>query len=225
MKTLKHLFTALLLMVATVAMAHDFEVGGIYYRILSEEEKTVEVTFRGNSSSSYSYTGSVDIPSMVTYNNVAYSVTSIGYIAFRDCTSFTSIKIPNSVTSIGASAFYGCTSLTSVTIPNSVTSIEDSAFNGCTELTSIEIPNSVTSIGYNAFYGTAWLNNQSDEVIYAGKVLYKYKGTISENTSITINEGTLGIADYAFNDCTSLTSVTIPNSVTNIGYSAFYKCI
>ena len=54
MKILKHLLTALLLMVATVAMAHDFEVGGIYYDILSEEEKTVEVTYRGYSYSNYS---------------------------------------------------------------------------------------------------------------------------------------------------------------------------
>ena len=112
MKTLKHLFTALLLMVATATMAHDFEVGGIYYRILSEEKKTVEVTFRGNSFSfgSYSneYTGSVDIPSSVISNGITYAVTSIRDYAFHGCYGLTSITIPNSVTSIGDYTFYNC---------------------------------------------------------------------------------------------------------------------
>ena len=123
-------------MVATVAMAHDFEVGGIYYSILSEEEKTVEVTYRGNYYNSYSneYTGSVDIPSMVTYNDLTYSVTSIGYGAFSYCSRLTSVTISNSVTCIGECAFYGCSGLTSVTIPNSVTSIGSDAFYKCSNL-------------------------------------------------------------------------------------------
>ena len=225
MKTLKHLFTALLLMVATVAMAHDFEVGGIYYDILSEEKKTVEVTYRGNYSSySNEYTGSVDIPSSVISNGITYAVTSIGDYAFDDCSGLTSITIPNSVTSIGWSAFEDCTGLTSVTIPNSVTSIGYSAFYGCSGLTSVTIPNSVTSIGDYAFSGTAWLNNQPDGVIYAGKVLYTYKGTMPENTNISIKEGTLGIAGYAFSGCSGLTSITIGNSVTSIGDYAFGYC-
>ena len=81
------------------------------------------------------------------------SVTSIGYSAFEDCTSLTSIEIPNSVRSIGSDAFRGCTSLTSIEIPNSVRSIGLDAFNGCTSLTSIEIPNSVTTMGNYAFRG------------------------------------------------------------------------
>ena len=190
-------------MVATVAMAHDFEVGGIYYSILSEEEKTVEVTYGGGSYSSYDneYTGSVDIPSMVTYNDLTYSVTSIGYGAFSFCSRLTSVTISNSVTCIGECAFYGCSGLTSITIPNSV-----------------------TSIGESAFEGTAWYNNLPDGVVYAGKVLYTYKGTMPENTNISIKEGTLGISGGAFRDCSGLTSVTIGNSVTSIGDYAFYGC-
>ena len=88
--------------------------------------------------------------------------------------------------------------MTSITIPNSVTSIGEVAFNGCTSLTSITIPDSVTSIGYDAFYNTSWYNSQPDGVVYAGKVLYKYKGTRPENTSIMISEGTKSITDHAF---------------------------
>ena len=106
----------------------------------------------------------------------------------------------------------------------SVTSIGGWAFYGCSGLTEVTIPNSVTWIGPSAFDGTAWYNNQPDGLVYAGKVAYKYKGTMPGSTSVSIKEGTLGINSEAFKDCLGLTSVTIPNSVTTIGYQAFYGC-
>ena len=72
-------------------------------------------------SGSKKYVGSVVIPESVAYDDVTYSVTTIGNSAFAYCTGLTSITIPNSVTAIGNSAFNSCNSLTSVTIPNSVT--------------------------------------------------------------------------------------------------------
>lgn len=76
----------------------------------------------------------------------ANSVAEIGYSAFYNCSSLTSITIPNSVESIGGDAFYGCTSLTSFIIPDSVMSVGERAFFSCRGLTSVVIPNSVTSI-------------------------------------------------------------------------------
>ena len=152
------------------------------------------------------------------------SVTTIGNAIFQKCTGLTSVTIPNSVTTIGENTFYGCTVLSSVTIPNSVTTIGESAFNGCSSLNSIFIPNSVAYIGHNAFAGTAWLNNQPNGMVYASKVVYKYKGTMPENTNIVLEDGTLGITDYALSGCNGLKTITIPNSVIFIGVEAFSGC-
>ena len=152
------------------------------------------------------------------------NVTSIGKRAFDGCRNLTSITIPDSVTSIGDQAFDGCTGLTNITIPNSVTDIGEWTFYGCTGLTSVRIPDTVTSIGSNAFIGTAWYNNKPDGLVYAGKVVYKYKGTLAENSSITLREDTLGIASCAFKDCSGLKNITIPDRVTRIGDYAFTGC-
>ena len=192
---------AMMLGVALPTLAHHFEVNGIYYNILDQSVKTVAVTYNGSYFSN-SYTGSVTIPSSVTYNGTTYSVTKIDDYAFYYCTGLTEVNIPNSVTSIGYEAFYNCTGLTSVN----------------------NIPNSVTEIGSYAFRGTAWYNNQADGIVYINNVLYEYKGTMPEGTSILIKDGTVSISSYAFYGCTGLISVNIPNSVTEIGSYAFYGC-
>ena len=167
------------------------------------------------------FSGCTSLASMTIPN----SVTSIEGWAFGNCTSLTSITIPNSVTSIGYCAFSGCTSLVSITFPSSVTSIEYGAFSDCTSLASITIPDSVTSIVASAFVNTAYYNDESNwknGALYIGNYLIGAKDTLSGSNSI--KPGTKVIADSAFSRCISLTSITIPKSVTSIGGGAFYQC-
>lgn len=87
----------------------DFSVDGFYYNVLSEEDMTVEVTFQGNTYSSYAneYAGDIVIPQTVTYADKTFTVTAIGESAFRGCTRITSLTIPANVTSIGNNALDG----------------------------------------------------------------------------------------------------------------------
>ena len=196
----------------------------------------------------------------LTSVNIPNSVTSIGYATFSFCRSLTSVTIPNNVTSIGGYAFSGCSGLTSVTIPNSVTSIGGSAFEGCSGLTSVTIPNSVTSIGMGAFRDcsgltsvhisdiAAWCNidffSSNSNPLYYAHHLYlngeEVRDLVIPNsvtsigdyafyecsglTSVTIPNSVESIGSYAFSGCSGLTSVTIPNSVTSIGMDAFKNC-
>ena len=151
-------------------------------------------------------------------------VTSIGNSAFYFCTALETIKIPESVISIGSYSFQNCSSLTSINIPERVNSIGQFAFYECNKLASINIPNSVNDIGLCAFELTAWYDNQPEGLIYAGKVAYRYKGTMSPNTSIILLDGTKSISSSAFRGCTGLTSVIMPEGMTTIGSEAFQNC-
>ena len=172
--------------------------------------------------------------SSLTSINIPSSVTSIGSATFYNCSSLTSINIPSSVTSIGSAAFYNCSSLTSINIPSSVTSIGWGAFDGCSSLTSINIPSSVTSIEQKAFSGCSSLtalkvdannpNYSAEGCMLFNKEKTTIIGAVGSQKTYDIPSSVTCIDEYAFNGCSSLTSINIPSSVTSIGGSAFYGC-
>lgn len=132
--------------------------------------------------------------------DIPASVTTIGFGAFANATSLTSVSIPASVHTIETSAFMSCSALTSITIPDGVTTISGGVFSGCRSLSAVSLPESITSIEENAF------------------------GYCEALTSFTVPSGVTSIPKYAFMGCKSLTEIKLHDKVTTIGPQAFYLC-
>ena len=228
----------------------------------SDSEVVIPKTFRGKPVVTiYRYAfydckglTSITIPDSVTniderafYNcagltsiTIPNSVTSIGMYAFSNCKRLANIKIPDSIAYVGEKAFSNCTSLTSISFPDSVTDIGYGAFNGCTNLTNIDIPNSVKSIGKVTFDGCTnieeatiptWIaplipkkSLKNVTLIGEGDIDYGMFRDCTSLTSISIGDSVTSIGSNAFNGCTGLTSISIGDSVTSIGDWAFENC-
>ena len=199
---------------------------GLAFRLL--DDGTYEVSGIGSCTDT-----EIVIPSV--YNDKP--VTSIGKGAFRGCSGLTSVTIPDRVTSIGGGAFYYCSGLTSVTIPDSVTSIGDGAFDGCYKL--VEVINksglNITKGSGIAYYAlNVKKDGTSDIVNKDGYLFYTYDNVnyllayVGSNTDLTLPDDYNGenykLNNCAFDGCSGLTSVTIPDSVNSIGWWAFRGC-
>ena len=188
----------------------------------------------------------------LTSITIPNSVTTIKQKAFNGCSSLNSISIPNSITTIEESAFYGCSGPSSITIPQTVTTIGDYAFFGCTGLIKMDIPNSVDSICEKAFMNCSGLTCVTipNSVVFIGNnafsgctaldtlnynAVFAHFATISSNLDnfpfSNLNISTINIGDnvgslpggFAYG-LKELTSISIPESIRVIGYSAFGDC-
>lgn len=234
MKKLRLLVLALLC--SAFSSAYSFYVGGIYYKVTSSPNSTVEVAPYGSISGNYS--GAVSIPEYVTYNGITYSVTSVGEKAFKGCSKLTSVTIPKSVVSIGNDAFNGCSKLKEVYISdlsawckidfsetdsNPLHKKNAYLFLNGEKIKDLVIPEDVTSIGKFAFYGCFGLSSVTipNSVTSIGNNAFS---NCSGLTSVSLGDGVRYIDSEAFYFCSSLTSLEIPNSVININSKAFYGC-
>lgn len=214
--------------------AYDFVSGGIYYKIIATGvENKVKVTYSNNTSYN-SYSGSVTVPSSVTYNSVTYTVTEIDSAAFAASTSLTSVSLPNTIEKIDSSAFVLCTSLSSINIPSGVRYIGSAAF-GQTAIRTITIPENVTFLGGGMFWGCSLLTTVNYDARNAthgryydedlGFALTHNFTGCSSLTTVNIGTNVTSIPRAYFIGAVALTSVTIPDAVTSIGDSAFAGCI
>ncbi len=163
---------ALLLSLSVTAAGSTFEVNGINY--LLGADSTAAVIQKDPK-----YSGTIIVPSTVSYNGSSYKVTKIQGYAFVGCENLTSIKIGGNVKVIGGYAFKGCTLLKEVIIPDNVTSIGASCFKDCTNLESVVI---------------------GDSIKYLPEFLFEYV----DNLSVTIGKGVKQVDSNAFNFCDSL---------------------
>ena len=151
--------------------------------------------------------------------------------------TLTSVTVPYDNANIGDYAFANCEKLKTTTFGashNAARAIDDEtegisignyAYTGCSLLSEINIDtDKLSNIGGGAFNGTAWYNSQPDGLLYLGKIAYAYKGTMPENTSITIAEGTTALASSVFNSQYNLQSIVLPSSLKKIGDGAFSYC-
>ncbi len=237
----KYSFLLFLLIIPFEFCAQTFNVNGINYQ-LRENKIEVEVTF----DTINKYQGHITIPNSIQWQGKTYKVTALGISAFKDCSKLTSVNLPEGLKSIGNRAFANCTNLASISIPKSVTKIGALAFDNCSKLSTINLSKNIVHIDMNAFdnqkiydytnlpdrmaviYDTSritpWFKNQPDGLIYIGKVLYVWKGEMPKNTKVIVENGTTLVADEAFKNCIGLTFIKIPESVTKIGFKAFFDC-
>lgn len=158
---------------------------------------------------------------------MANSLTNIGDYAFSYCSALSNLNFSSNLTAIGTSAFVLCTTLTNVNLPNGLTSVGDGAFSGCSGLTNLLLPETLTNIGDGAFSACASLGAISalplnpaftsvDGVLFNKKKTKLVQVPAAKGPSYAIPESVTTIGNAAFSGCSSLTNVTMPDSVTNI---------
>lgn len=240
MKIFKTSLFAIAVLLCSLANAHDFEVGGIYYNYTVGG---AYVTYAGDSYSAVAneYSGDIVIPATVTYNGYERKVLYVASNAFRDCINVTSVVIGDNITDIYSNAFNGCSNLKRVSFGKSLYNVYYDSFYGCNAITSVHYncvyvdkvdicSSSVVEITFgdnvksvSNFNGTGWYNEQPQGLLYLDNWLVGYKGDEPVG-DIIIAEGTTHINEYALAYCKSITSVSIPESVEYIGDYFLRSC-
>ena len=216
-------------------------VDGIKYS-LDANQKTAKVIAHN-----HSYSGDIDIPANITYDNVVYKVNALGFGCFADCEGLKSIKQPDGITSIGGRCFYncenlqsvdlpsgitslgvecfaGCEGLKSIKLPDGITSLGESCFSFCSSLTSIDLPSNIRSFGESCFESCYGLTHVSlaEGITSLGVCCFS---DCSSLTSIDLPSGITSLGDWCFSDCSSLTEIKLPSGINSLGYSCFCGCI
>ena len=206
----KAFFTlAVALLAATGAWAQTtFTADNLKYTVTDETTHTVELT--GYESA---LAGEVNIPATVTNESTEYSVTSIGSYAFSWCSQLTAVTIPEGVATIGDYAFEYCSSLTEVNIPASAINIGGWVFDYCSALTAIHVAEGNAT--HSSEDGVLFNKDKTTLVCYPiGK----------PETTYTVPATVTTFTTSAFENCTALAQINLPNSLTEMSLRTFYGC-
>lgn len=172
------------------------------------------------------------------------NLTIIGKYAFDGCAELASITFSPNVTEIKEYTFNNCSKLKDITLPNGLIYIKDYAFNGCTTLGKVTIPGGVQNISPGAFKNSGLTeiilkegvmslsNNSFDGCLLLKKVTFPttmktiggFSNTGIKEIAFAAGAAPEAIGDYAFLNCDSLSTITLPNSIKSIGQGAFYDC-
>ncbi|MDE6792654.1 MAG: leucine-rich repeat protein, partial [Muribaculaceae bacterium] len=201
------------LSVVAYAQAQEyFNSGEFEYRVISEEEKTCEI------SDYFGKDSKLEIPSIITRENDSFTIVGIGNGVFRESKDITVITLPETITTIGDYCFYR-SSLSEINIPESVSEIGSYAFTR-TLISSPTLPRSLTILGEYAFMGC----NSIFNITIPESLINLPVGVFEEClalSSVTLPNTIEKIGAAAFYGCTNLRSINIPESVKIIGYNAF----
>ena len=228
----------LALLLPCLAVAHDFEVDGIYYNITSEEKKTVEVTSPSDKrivDGGYKfYRDVVFIPEKVNYDGKEYTVTAIGEKAFEYNYELLSIVMPNTIRSIKEFAFNGCINLKSLTISSEVSEIGDYAFMGLSSLEHLAVDchnktfdsrgdcNAIIRTRTNTLLVGCKATVIPDGVeVIAGNAFISCQDSSIEPFELNFPPSVEIIEPFAFNCCYPLSAVTFSEGLRRIGRWAF----
>ncbi len=213
MKKIISLILSVLIVFSTVVMASALSYEGFSYRTTLSRDEIIITGYTGTEKN-------ISVPAEIKGLPVAI----INKEAFMYNKDITSVSIPSSVEEIGDNAFMYCSNLSEFDFNNANATVGNNAFYGCSVLLTLKDTGNISKINTSAFDNTAWLNNQPEGVVYIGKNLYKFKGTMSQNANITVKSGTVSISPDAFLNKTDLAKISFPTTLKNVGYRAFCGC-
>ena len=165
----------------------------------------------------YAFSGCASLAQVTLHDKVK----SIGNSAFTDCKALAGIDLMN-VETIGTNAFQNCSAITSIVIPEGIKTISNYAFDNCAALSSVTLPTSLTSLGNYVFRNCTALTGIT--LPAALETMGTYAFFNAGLTSIAIPEGMEVINQYAFQKCAALASVTLPSTLKSIYSYAFAGC-
>ncbi|WP_455523556.1 leucine-rich repeat domain-containing protein [Porphyromonas endodontalis] len=211
-----------------------FQVGKLFYYVISEANKTVGVAPYSGIDNVYQY--DMVVPETISHGGNTYTVVAIGRVAFANMFNLTSVKLPKTIQYIGQSAFWG-SSIKTMEIPDATEEIGEKCFRETIKLGSIKLGKGLEKIGEGAFSGCwdikeiivaegnkAFSNRDGALYTKDETTVIKYPSYRPSVKEVVLPATVTKIAQGAFEFCDYLTEITMNEGLKEIESTAFYLC-